>query len=103
MERVRNIASQIAAGFQSALRIGSPSKLMRDLVGKNIILGIEEGFVQNIGKSVENMQGALLSDLSEMQFAAGGSTTVNIYTQELDSQKLEQITAYVNRRFGAIF
>ena len=103
MERVRNIASQIAAGFQSALRIGSPSKLMRDLVGKNIILGIEEGFVQNIGKSVENMQGALLSDLSEMQFASGGSTTVNIYTQELDSQKLEQITAYVNRRFGAIF
>lgn len=41
--------------------------------------------------------------MAEAMEKVGGTRTINIYTQELDSQKLEQIVTYVDRRFGSAF
>ena len=101
-EKVTSLANGIRDGFTSALNIHSPSKVMRDLVGKNIVLGIEEGFMQTIGRSTNNMQEALLGSMSELNYGRGGGLVVNIYTQELDSQKLDQIVRHVDQTFGAV-
>ena len=39
--------------------------------------------------------------MAEAMRGAGSGANITIYTQELDSQKLEQIVRYVDRRFGA--
>lgn len=101
---IGNIADGIRQGFQEKLDIHSPSRVMRDEVGKNIILGIEEGFKQNLGTSLGNMNSALLGGLQNTNYGKGaGSYSITINTQELDSQKLDQIVKYVDRKFGIAY
>lgn len=100
---VGNVVNGIKDGFQKGLDIHSPSKVMRDLVGKNIILGIEEGFTENLPKSVGNMQTSLLGSMQDMQFGQAGGNTLNIYTQTLDDEKLKQILVYVDKEFGLAY
>lgn len=101
---IGNIADGIRQGFQERLDIHSPSRVMRDEVGKNIILGIEEGFKQNLGTSLGNMNSALLGGLQSANYGKGtGSYSITINTQELDSQKLDQIVKYVDRKFGIAY
>lgn len=101
---IGNIADGIRQGFQERLDIHSPSRVMRDEVGKNIILGIEEGFKQNIGTSLASMNNALLGGLQNANYGkSGGSYSIVINTQELDSQKLDQIVKYVDRKFGIAY
>lgn len=102
--KIGEVADGIRQGFQERLDIHSPSRVMRDEVGKNIILGIEEGFKQNLGTSLGNMNSALLGGLQSTNYGKGtGSYSIVINTQELDSQKLEQIVKYVDRKFGIAY
>ena len=101
---IGNIADGIRQGFQERLDIHSPSRVMRDEVGKNIILGIEEGFKQNLGTSLGNMNNALLGGLQNTNYGKGvGNYSIVINTQELDSDKLKQIVKYVNKEFGIAY
>ena len=101
---IGNIADGIRQGFQERLDIHSPSRVMRDEVGKNIILGIEEGFKQNLGTSLGNMNSALLGGLQNTNYGKGvGNYSIVINTQELDSDKLKQIVKYVNKEFGIAY
>lgn len=101
---IHNIADGIRQGFQERLDIHSPSRVMRDEVGKNIILGIEEGFKQNLGTSLGNMNSALLNGLQNTNYGRGvGNYSIVINTQELDSDKLKQIVKYVNKEFGIAY
>lgn len=103
--KIGEFANGIKDGFKNALNIHSPSRWMRDEIGKNIVLGIEEGFTRNIGTALGNMQYNLLGGLGDMELgaSASGGNTLNIYTQTLDDMKLEQILNYVNRKFGVAF
>ena len=55
-DKVRNFASGLLDGMKEALGIHSPSTLFRDQVGKNIALGIGEGFEDNIAKVYRQMK-----------------------------------------------
>jgi len=46
-DKVRNFARSIIDSITSTLGISSPSAVMRDLVGKNLVLGLAEGISQN--------------------------------------------------------
>lgn len=48
--KVKSIGSVITGGIKKAFGIASPSKVMRDEVGKNLTLGIGEGFEDEIPK-----------------------------------------------------
>jgi len=48
LSTARSIANQVTSTMQSALRIQSPSKVMRDKVGKWIPAGIAEGIEDNV-------------------------------------------------------
>lgn len=62
-KRISGFVSGILGGFKSALGIASPSKVMRDQIGKWIPAGVAEGIVENEDEPVqafENMQKNLL-------------------------------------------
>ena len=49
-EKIEGFGESVLNSLQNFFGISSPSKLMRDMVGKNLALGIGEGFTKNIGK-----------------------------------------------------
>lgn len=57
--KVKGFASGILDGMKDALGIHSPSRLFRDQVGKYIAQGIGEGFTDEMGSVVGQMQDAM--------------------------------------------
>ena len=51
-----NVASDIVGGIKNFLGIQSPSKLMRDLIGKNMAAGIAVGFADEMGNVEKQME-----------------------------------------------
>lgn len=58
-DKVASFASGILDGMKNALGIHSPSRLFRDQVGKYIAQGIGEGFTDEMGSVVGQMQDAM--------------------------------------------
>lgn len=103
--KIGEFANGIKDGFKNALNIHSPSRVMRDEVGKNIALGIEEGFTRNMNMALGDMNSNLLANMGELNLAGarGGTFSLVINTQTLDDEKLEQIVAYANKKWGMSF
>lgn len=73
--KVRSFASGILDGMKGALGIHSPSRLFRDQVGKYIAQGIGEGFTDEMGSVVGQMQDAMPDPsafVSDQQIAYSG-------------------------------
>lgn len=58
-DRISDFCSGIVDGFKKHLKIHSPSKLFADVIGKNIALGIGQGFSDNISSVVQSMMKAI--------------------------------------------
>lgn len=74
-DKVASFASGILDGMKSALGIHSPSRLFRDQVGKYIAQGIGEGFTDEMGSVVGQMQDAMPDPsafVSDQQIAYSG-------------------------------
>lgn len=57
-KKVSDIAGTITSGLKNLLNIHSPSRLMRDLIGRNVVLGIIEGIDQTspqLKNSLDNL------------------------------------------------
>lgn len=75
--KVKSFASGILDGMKDALGIHSPSRLFRDQVGKYIAQGIGEGFTDEMGSVVGQMQDAMpdaSAFVSDPQLAYSAST-----------------------------
>ena len=59
IEKVKGMGKSILNGLKNALGIKSPSRVFRDQVGKNIALGIGEGFTDEMQNVTKEMQDAL--------------------------------------------
>lgn len=73
--KVKSFASGILDGMKNALGIHSPSRLFRDQVGKYIAQGIGEGFTDEMGSVVGQMQDAMPDPsafVSDQQIAYSG-------------------------------
>ena len=53
--KITGWCNDFVAGFKKGLGIHSPSKLFADIIGKNIALGIGQGFSDNISSVVQSM------------------------------------------------
>lgn len=74
-DKVKSFAGGILDGVKNALGIHSPSRLFRDQVGKYIAQGIGEGFTDEMGSVVGQMQDAMPDPsafVSDTQIAYGG-------------------------------
>lgn len=98
---IKGFAQGILNGFKDALDINSPSKLFEDVIGKNIALGIGEGFDNNISGITKDMVGQINGITSDINVAGGtGTVTLQFYPQQMTEADLEMAFNYVNRRFG---
>ena len=110
LDKIRNFANGIIDGFKNALGIHSPSVLFENVIGKNIALGIEEGFDKNINKVIKDMTGQITgatamleTDLKVAPATQGSDITINFYPQQMTEAELEVAFNYVNRRFGTAY
>lgn len=75
--RLRNLASDALSAAKSALKIGSPSKLFRDEVGRWIPAGIAEGIdleADMVNDAVSSLANPSDFDLSEYEYEVGGES-----------------------------
>lgn len=75
MSQISNFASGVVGGIKSLFGIHSPSRVMRDQVGKYIAQGIGEGFSDEMGSVVGQMQDAMPDPsafVSDQQIAYSG-------------------------------
>lgn len=57
-EKISGFGESVLGGLKSFFGIKSPSKVMADIVGKNLALGIGEGFTDNIGEVNSDIESA---------------------------------------------
>lgn len=75
MSQISNFASRVVDGIKGFFDINSPSRVMRDQVGKYIAQGIGEGFSDEMGSVVGQMQDAMPDPstfVSDQQMAYSG-------------------------------
>lgn len=58
-EKIKGLCDNIVGGFKKFFGISSPSKLMRDTIGKNLAVGIGEGFQDEIKDVTRDMSNSL--------------------------------------------
>lgn len=77
-ERISNFCAGVMQGFKDNLKIGSPSKLFRDEVGKNIALGIGVGFENTIAKVYGEMESAISNETAKLgkEMTATGNVSI---------------------------
>lgn len=99
---VQNFANSVTAKAKNAFGIRSPSRVFRDEVGKNLALGIGEGFETQYGEIARKMAAAVAKNQLEMRSVVSqgrGTTnttnnesTVNVYLQGRENKE--------DRRYG---
>ena len=82
-EKIQGFGESVLNGLKSFFGIASPSKLMRDIVGKNIALGIGVGFSNEIANVEKSMVGEMenLTDslgVGEIPYNASVSGKANV-------------------------
>ena len=100
-DKVSGFAKGILDGMKSALGIHSPSTLFRDQVGKNIALGLGEGFTDEMQNVASEMQNAIPTnfDINGSYNGLNGSNSINTlsnynslveaFTEALEGMKIE--------------
>ena len=86
VNKVKGFSKNILHGMESALGIHSPSKVFEERVGKNIALGVGEGFEKTMSEVKKQMQRAIPTD-----FNAGVNMSINYAnaSEKLDSIGIE--------------
>lgn len=90
-DKVKGFAKGILDGMKSALGIHSPSTLFRDVIGKNIALGVGKGFTDNISKVYSQMQNAVDTETSKLSSNLTASNSVDIIRNSNISATLDEI------------
>lgn len=100
-KKIEGFGESVVNGLKDFFGIHSPSKLMSDEVGKNLALGIGEGFEKNIGAVNDEITDAMNFESAASQSGSGrfglsrGGTVIN-YTNNFKqaySSKREQYKA----------
>lgn len=65
-DRISNFAGGIIDGFKRSFKIGSPSKVMADVIGKWLPPGIAEGFDKSMPKMLNDMTEEINDGMKEM-------------------------------------
>ena len=88
-ESVEEFGETVIETFCDFFDINSPSKVMEDMIGKNLALGIDVGFVDNIGEVSQNMSKSLNSVLDDMGSAEMNANIIrNVeYTQSAGAEQ----------------
>lgn len=131
VDAVKNLGKNMMDGIKGFFKIKSPSRLMRDQVGRMLGLGISEGFTDSIPEVVGDMKSSMKGITDDMgsltgnltasvnanatatpidgtQTANSGSITINVYGSE--GQNINDLANVIaikleemTRRKGAVY
>ena len=89
-DKVMGFANSILGGIKSALGIHSPSRVMRDQVGKMMALGMGIGFEKNV--PTDDMSASLSESVNAIRYKANRVTTEPVHTtsQIVDGNVLDK-------------
>ena len=87
-QNIVDIGNTIVGWFEDVLGIHSPSDVMADKIGKNMALGVGEGFSNTMAGVSEQMAGAIPTDFDIEATATGGAgTSTNMFATMVDAFK----------------
>lgn len=110
LEVARNTANSVLGAIKNVLGIKSPSSVFRDEVGKNIILGINEGFVKGLASTKSEMEQNLKSLVTEMSvpvISGMGFDRLNVNYGSIGLKNIESLNSnsakntYINYTFNS--
>lgn len=96
-QKIRGFGASVLNGLKSFFGIASPSRLMADVVGKNIALGIGEGFEENIAAVNADITDAINFDDPKYPTGkprAGGGNLAVYQTNNFKQATTSQIEKY---------
>lgn len=88
-QNIVDIGKQIVGWFEDVLGIHSPSDVMADKIGKNMALGVGEGFEKTMAGVTEQMAGTIPTDFNIDTTVTGGATATgtNMLANMVDAFK----------------
>lgn len=98
-DRISDFCSGIVKGFKDKLKIHSPSVLFADVIGKNLALGIGQGFTENMKAVVASMTAAIPTtwdtgiEVRTAMAAAYGGYSVPVSTRQTAVESTSNPTA----------
>jgi phage-related protein len=102
LDKIKGFGQSVLDGIKSVFGIHSPSRLFKDEVGKNLALGVGEGFADTMADVSAEMQGAIPTSFDadvNTNFNSGSYTTSN-YDMMLMAfkQALKEVKVVMNNR-----
>ena len=85
--QIKNLGNQIVDWFADVLGIHSPSDVMADKIGKNMALGVGEGFEKTMAGVTERMSSVIPTDFDIRTTTNAGATGVNSFANIVESFK----------------
>ena len=100
MDRIRGFGSTVLNGIKEMFGIHSPSTVFRDEVGKNLALGVGEGFADTMAGVSADMQGAIPTEFDANIHTTGAGSSANQYDYMLSAfkQALKECKVVMNNR-----
>lgn len=94
LNKVKSFAKSIIEKIKKTLGIASPSKVMRDEVGKFMPQGIEVGFEKELPKVYDDMQRAIDLETEKMNASV---KTGNVYNRIMNTTPVQVNGSYTSR------
>jgi phage-related protein len=114
-DKIRGFGQSVLNSIKSIFGIHSPSTVFRDEVGKNLALGLGEGFADTMADVTTDMQGAIPTEFDAnihtntstgYSSASNFDTMVMAFKQALTEMKVEmngrEMGAFVEERFERV-
>lgn len=102
VDKVKGFGNTVLNGLKSFFGINSPSKVMADQIGKNLALGIGEGFDNNINKVNDKITSAMKFNINNDSMQKGvsgdGNKSVVVYQTNNYSQTHSRYELYKSKQ-----
>lgn len=108
-DKIKGFGQSILNGLKDFFGIKSPSRVMESIVGKNLALGIGEGFMKNIAGVNKEIEDSIKPLTADRHFSIGGSidapVAMNTSNDRIapiakDSQSFDKLAALLGKREG---
>lgn len=109
-KKIKGFGESVLGGLKDFFGIHSPSKVMQEQIGKNIVLGITEGIGKTTATAVTSMTTLSKKLLTTAQNANGnydsvGESVVNKFTEGINKRAtnaVNAVTTFVNSQVSAM-
>ena len=103
-DKAKNLANELTRGFKDAFGIHSPSLVFKEQVGKNLALGVGEGFADTMAGVSADMQGAIPTEFDtsvHTNYSSGASSNYDMMVMAFKQALAEVKVVMNNREMGA--